>query len=102
MRRAPAVPAEPGSMVLRPELYGWDGMVHEWVSVPPVWLDAMPEQEAAYLEHSRQQRRASGDDVVAAWETTFPWAGPTSSLVDLTSPKGDDEEDTQGSVPPCI
>ncbi|KAE8787905.1 Pre-mRNA-processing factor 39 [Hordeum vulgare] len=43
--------AKPGSLVLKPKLYAWDGVVHEWVSAPPVLLGATPEQETAYLEH---------------------------------------------------
>ncbi|KAE8789449.1 Pre-mRNA-processing factor 39 [Hordeum vulgare] len=43
--------AEPGTLALQPEQYIEDGVMHEWVSAPPVWLGAMPEQEAAYLEH---------------------------------------------------
>ncbi|KAE8809497.1 hypothetical protein D1007_13917 [Hordeum vulgare] len=50
------IPAEPGLMVLRPELYVWDGVVCEWVSASSVWLGAMPEHEAAYLEHSWHRR----------------------------------------------
>ncbi|KAE8821374.1 putative serine/threonine-protein kinase [Hordeum vulgare] len=39
------------------------GMVREWVSAPPVSLDAMLEQEAAYLEHWRQRRvREEGEE----------------------------------------
>ncbi|KAE8803812.1 Pre-mRNA-processing factor 39 [Hordeum vulgare] len=53
---APPSPAEPGRLFLRPEMYAWDGVVHEWVSAPPVWLGATSEQEAAYLEHYRQRR----------------------------------------------
>ncbi|KAE8778664.1 Pre-mRNA-processing factor 39 [Hordeum vulgare] len=35
------------------ERYSWTGVVHEWVSVPPVWVGATPTQEAAHLEHWR-------------------------------------------------
>ena len=35
------------------ERYSWTGEVREWVSAPPVWYEAMPAQEAVYLEHWR-------------------------------------------------
>ncbi|KAE8792947.1 Pre-mRNA-processing factor 39 [Hordeum vulgare] len=63
--QAPPAPVELGSLVLRPELYTWNGVACEWVSAPPVWLSATPKQEAAYLEHSRQwrcQRRTQRPD----------------------------------------
>ena len=40
------------------ERYSWTGVVREWVSAPPVWMEAMPTQEAAYLEMWRQRRLA--------------------------------------------
>ena len=33
-----------------PKVYQWTGVLREWVSAPPIWLDAAPEQEAAYLQ----------------------------------------------------
>ena len=30
--------------------FSWTGVVRKWVSAPPVWMGATPEQEAAYLE----------------------------------------------------
>ncbi|KAE8779067.1 putative serine/threonine-protein kinase [Hordeum vulgare] len=38
------------------ERYSWTGVVHEWVSAPPVRVGATPAQEAAYLEHRRKRR----------------------------------------------
>ncbi|KAE8782388.1 Pre-mRNA-processing factor 39 [Hordeum vulgare] len=63
---APPSPAnaKPGSLVLMPELYAWDGVVCEWVSSPPVWLGATPKHVAAYLEHWRQ-RQVSEDGAEA-------------------------------------
>ncbi|KAE8768932.1 Pre-mRNA-processing factor 39 [Hordeum vulgare] len=63
---APLSYAEPGSLVLSPELYAWDGVVREGFSVPPVWLGAMLEQEAAYLEH-RWQLRVSEEGAQGRW-----------------------------------
>ncbi|KAE8779260.1 hypothetical protein D1007_47687 [Hordeum vulgare] len=40
---APPPLTEPGSLVLRPELYAWDGLMCEWISAPPVWLGATRE-----------------------------------------------------------
>nr|CDM80777.1 unnamed protein product [Triticum aestivum] len=45
---------EPGSIAS----FSWTGVVREWVSAPPVWMEAIPAQEATYLEHWRQRRLA--------------------------------------------
>ncbi|KAE8799488.1 hypothetical protein D1007_25064 [Hordeum vulgare] len=37
----------------QPEVYEWTACLHEWVSVPPIWLGATPQQEAACLQHWR-------------------------------------------------
>ena len=34
----------------RIERYSWNGEVREWVSAPPVWLEATPAQEQLYLQ----------------------------------------------------
>ncbi|KAE8769895.1 hypothetical protein D1007_58443 [Hordeum vulgare] len=51
-------PALPG------QVYQWTGVVQEFLSPPPIWLGATPEQEQAYLEHWRsvhlQAERAEG------------------------------------------
>ncbi|KAE8789422.1 hypothetical protein D1007_36405 [Hordeum vulgare] len=54
------------------------------------------EAEAKEEERRATQRAAvqpPADDVATAWETTFPWAGPAPTLVDLTGPDDDNEED---------
>ncbi|KAE8767930.1 Pre-mRNA-processing factor 39 [Hordeum vulgare] len=33
------------------EVYQWTGVVQEFVTAPPIWLGATPQQEQAYLEH---------------------------------------------------
>ena len=35
----------------------------------------------------------AAEDVAQVWETTFPWAGALPTLVDLTGPDNDDDED---------
>ncbi|KAE8809160.1 hypothetical protein D1007_14204 [Hordeum vulgare] len=35
------------------QVYQWIGVVQEFGSAPPIWLDATPLQEQAYLEHWR-------------------------------------------------
>ncbi|KAE8788443.1 VQ motif-containing protein 17 [Hordeum vulgare] len=35
------------------KVYQWTGVVREFVSAPPIWLGATPQQEQAYLEHWR-------------------------------------------------
>ena len=40
------------------ERYSWMGVVREWVRASPIWMQATPEQESAYLEHRRQTRLA--------------------------------------------
>nr|CDM80645.1 unnamed protein product [Triticum aestivum] len=45
---------QPGSIAS----FSWTGVVREWVSAPPVWMEATLAQEAAYLEHWRQRRLA--------------------------------------------
>ena len=54
----PVAPPSPPRRCVKPEpepspieRYSWTGVVREWVRAPPVWLGAMPVQEAAYLEH---------------------------------------------------
>ena len=33
------------------EVYQWTGIIHEFVTAPPIWLGVTPQQEQAYLEH---------------------------------------------------
>ncbi|KAE8809099.1 Pre-mRNA-processing factor 39 [Hordeum vulgare] len=93
------VKAEPEPESSPIECYSWTGVLREWVSAPPVWVGAAPAQEAAYLEHWRQQRLAEeryhgeylemlereaeeearqaaaaqpAPDMNALWNTTFP------------------------------
>ena len=49
-----AEPEEPAYL----ERYFWTGVVREWVSAPPIWLEATEKQEAAYLDHWRRVRLA--------------------------------------------
>ncbi|KAE8799138.1 hypothetical protein D1007_25521 [Hordeum vulgare] len=37
----------------QPKCYKWKGQLREWVSVPPISLDATPKHEMAYLLHSK-------------------------------------------------
>ncbi|KAE8819557.1 Pre-mRNA-processing factor 39 [Hordeum vulgare] len=48
--------AHPGPTILKTKSYAWDGVVREWVSMPPIWLAMMPAQEQIYLKNSRQRR----------------------------------------------
>ncbi|KAE8775143.1 ALA-interacting subunit 1 [Hordeum vulgare] len=57
---APLPPAEPGSLVLRPELYAWDGGGARVGQCATLLVGAMPEQEVAYLEHWRQRASVGG------------------------------------------
>ena len=41
-------------------------------------------------------------DVATTWESAFPWAGPTSTLIGLTSPDHDDEGASGSAPPPCF
>ncbi|KAE8792600.1 Pre-mRNA-processing factor 39 [Hordeum vulgare] len=55
----PLAPPSPDKLklmptALKPHEYIWEGVVSEWMTVPPIWMGAMPEQEQIYLEHSRQ------------------------------------------------
>ena len=45
-----SLPLEPEPMEPR-EVYQWTDVVHEFVTTPPIWLGATPQQEQAYLEH---------------------------------------------------
>ncbi|KAE8800079.1 putative serine/threonine-protein kinase [Hordeum vulgare] len=47
---------EPGPIALKTERYAWDGVVHKWVSAPPVWLGAQA-HEQIYLKNWRQRLR---------------------------------------------
>ncbi|KAE8788326.1 Pre-mRNA-processing factor 39 [Hordeum vulgare] len=38
------------------EVYQWISCLREWVSAPPIWLGATPQQEEAYLLHWKLQR----------------------------------------------
>ena len=98
------------------ERYSWTGVVREWVSAPSIWLGATEKQEAAYLDHWRRvrlvEKRREGErlqmlereaeeqahqpqaaaaqpDIAALWNTTFPWAGPAPTLIDLTGTDAD-------------
>ncbi|KAE8786029.1 hypothetical protein D1007_40211 [Hordeum vulgare] len=47
-------PPEPEPALPR-EVYQWTDVVQEFVSVPPIWLGATPQQEQAFLEHWRSE-----------------------------------------------
>lgn len=56
------------------------------------------EREAEAEEEERRAAQQApvqppADDVAVVWETTFPLAGLTSTLVNLTGPDDDEEED---------
>jgi hypothetical protein len=46
------------ALTLTPHAYAWTGEVPEFVSTSPVWLEATPQQEAAYLNMWRATRLA--------------------------------------------
>lgn len=59
------------------------------------------EEQRDTEEEARQAQEAAAQpapDINVVWNTTFPWAGPAPTLIDLTGP--DDDEDVQGSAPP--
>ena len=41
-------------------------------------------------EEARQAEAAAAKpDIAVVWNTTFPWAGPAPTLIDLTGPNAD-------------
>ncbi|KAE8819422.1 hypothetical protein D1007_02647 [Hordeum vulgare] len=48
----------PPKIESQPEVYQWTGCLCEWVSATPIWLGAIPHQEAAYLQHWKARSMA--------------------------------------------
>ncbi|EMS49403.1 Pre-mRNA-processing factor 39 [Triticum urartu] len=56
LRPPSPVKAEAAPTPIKLESYSWNGVVREWVSVPPIWLGATPAQEQLYLEQWRDSK----------------------------------------------
>ena len=52
-------------------------------------LEREAEEEARQAQAAAAQARAAQPDIAALWNTTFPWAGPVPTLIDLTGPDAD-------------
>ncbi|KAE8774131.1 hypothetical protein D1007_53557 [Hordeum vulgare] len=50
---------EPTPTALKPHEYKWEGEVHEWVSMPPVWMGR--------LQSWRRSTWSTGDRISCGW-----------------------------------